>query len=95
MKKRVHAKVSGRVQGVFYRVSTRDEAAKLGLRGWVQNLPDGRVEFVAEGEQVDLQKLLAWARRGPSYARVDNMDIKWEDQLENLKDFRIKRSKWF
>ncbi len=77
MRKRIHGTVSGRVQGVFFRASTRDRARELGLSGWVRNLPNGRVEFVAEGEENTLQELLRFLRVGPPGARVDNLVVEW------------------
>lgn len=62
--------VSGRVQGVWFRESTRREAARLGINGSASNLPDGRVEVVAVGSGEDIDQLLAWLRHGPSMARV-------------------------
>lgn len=62
--------VSGRVQGVYYRGSTRERARELGLRGYVRNLPDGRVEVVACGEVEALDCLCAWLRDGPPHAAV-------------------------
>lgn len=70
MRKRLHIWVAGRVQGVFYRASTVALAKQLALTGWVRNLPDGRVEIVAEGEEESLQKLLSWCRQGPPAAQV-------------------------
>ena len=70
MRKRWHIWVSGRVQGVFYRAHTVDVARRLGLTGWVRNLPDGRVEIVAEGEEDALEKLRVWCRQGPPLAQV-------------------------
>ncbi|HET8701647.1 MAG TPA: acylphosphatase [Nitrococcus sp.] len=67
--------VSGRVQGVFYRASTRERAVRLGLRGYARNLPDGRVEVVACGESVALDSLIAWLREGPPQARVAKLEI--------------------
>lgn len=75
MKKRMHIFVSGRVQGVFFRSSTKDMAQELGLTGWVRNLGDGRVEAVFEGEQGGVEKMIQWCRRGPEYARVDNIEV--------------------
>ncbi len=78
MRKRWHIWVSGRVQGVFYRASTAEVAEQLGLTGWVRNLPDGRVEIVAEGGEEGLQKLLAWCRQGPPAARVTSVEVQQE-----------------
>jgi len=77
MKKRIHALISGRVQGVFFRVHTRAKARDLGLSGWVCNLPDGRVELVAEGEETKIATLLDWAQVGPPSARVEYVQADW------------------
>ncbi|QSX76571.1 acylphosphatase [Lysobacter arenosi] len=66
--------VSGRVQGVFFRASARDQALALGLRGFARNLPDGRVEVLAAGDDVALDRLAAWLRQGPEMARVDDLE---------------------
>jgi acylphosphatase len=66
--------VSGRVQGVGYRYATVREARRLGLRGYARNLPDGRVEVVAEGPPDDVERLTAWCRRGPSAAEVSAVE---------------------
>ena len=66
--------VSGHVQGVFFRASTRTRARELGLRGYAMNLADGRVEVVASGDDDALDQLAAWLRIGPSSARVDGVD---------------------
>lgn len=68
---RFHVVVRGLVQGVWFRESTRHEAARLGVCGWVRNLPDGRVEAVFEGPAAPVGAMLAWAERGPIHARVD------------------------
>ena len=65
--------VSGKVQGVFFRASTRDRARQLGLRGHARNLPNGDVEVLAAGDAQALQSLEDWLRVGPSQARVDGM----------------------
>ncbi|MGH9549651.1 MAG: acylphosphatase [Terriglobales bacterium] len=75
----VHVLVSGRVQGVFYRHSTREKAASLGLSGWVRNLDDGRVELEASGEKEKLAALVEWCRNGPPHARVDDLEASWSD----------------
>ena len=72
---RIQAIIQGRVQGVFYRASTRDQARTLGLSGWVRNLADGTVELVAEGDESPLDQLLLWCREGPPGARVDAVDV--------------------
>jgi len=66
--------VSGRVQGVFFRASTRDEALRLGLRGYASNLRDGRVEVYAEGDDAALDQLEQWLRHGPPLARVEQLE---------------------
>lgn len=78
MTERVHLLVTGHVQGVFYRASIRREAMRLGLAGWVRNLPDGRVEAAAEGTRSALEALVAWARVGPPRAQVDAVEVRWE-----------------
>lgn len=67
--------VTGRVQGVYFRQSTREQALALGLDGWVRNRPDGRVEGVACGGCTALQALQHWLHRGPAAARVD--ELQW------------------
>jgi len=65
--------IAGRVQGVFYRASTRYEAQRRGLTGYARNLPDGRVEVVACGAPSALDELVAWLRKGPAGARVSGV----------------------
>lgn len=67
------ALVSGRVQGVFYRASTQQQANFLGVTGYAKNLPDGRVEVLACGEQVDVEALINWCRQGPQHAIVQDV----------------------
>ena len=71
---RVRAVVSGRVQGVSYRVAAADEADRLGVVGWVRNLPDGRVELLASGHRQAVDALVEWARTGPRWAGVTSVD---------------------
>lgn len=68
-------RISGRVQGVGFRVSLADEAGRLGVAGWVRNRRDGTVEALVHGEPQALEALLAWARRGPRAARVDHVEV--------------------
>jgi len=82
-------KVSGKVQGVWFRASTREEALKLGLSGSVWNNPDGSVGIIAEGEEEQLQKFLAWCRRGPSQARVTDLACDWQESRREFEGFTI------
>jgi acylphosphatase len=88
-KARLHVIIAGRVQGVFFRASTRDEARARGLAGWVRNLPDGRVEALFEGDKRLLDNMLAWCRQGPSYSYVDRVEVEWQAHVGDLVDFRI------
>ena len=88
MSARAHLFISGRVQGVFYRVSCREEALRMGLAGWVSNLPDGRVEAVAEGLREDVEKFIAWCRNGPPGAGVTDVGVTWEEP-KNESSFSI------
>jgi acylphosphatase len=88
--KRLHAFVSGRVQGVFFRAHTQERARSLGLSGWVRNLPDGRVEIAAEGGETKLKTLLEWLHTGPPAARVARVDTTWESPCGE-QGFRILR----
>lgn len=90
MKRRVHLFVSGRVQGVFFRAHTRDLARRLGLRGFVRNLPDGRVEIVAEGEEEALRKLAAFAHQGPPLAQVTGVEESWEEPTGEFSGFSVR-----
>jgi acylphosphatase len=80
--------VSGRVQGVFYRASTRQKATELGCAGYARNLPDGRVEVLAVGEPQAVQGLLDWLWRGPPASDVKLVDIQ-ELALEELADLPV------
>lgn len=86
---RVHVLISGRVQGVFFRASTRDEARVRGLKGWVRNLPNGRVEALFEGDRRLVDHMLAWCRQGPPYAYVAKVEEQWEAYRGDLADFRV------
>jgi acylphosphatase len=83
--------VSGRVQGVGFRYSTQGEAARLGLRGWVRNTDDGKVEIVAEGPPTAVDALEAWCRRGPAGARVASVVATEVPAYEALGPFAITR----
>lgn len=72
---RVHVFVDGRVQGVWFRQTTYQQAQRFGVRGWVRNLPDGRVEAVYEGPRSAVDQMLAWTRRGPDRALVTSLEV--------------------
>lgn len=72
--KAVRFLVGGKVQGVWFRASARDRAVALGLRGFARNLPDGRVEVLAIGEQEPVEELAQWLHYGPPQARVDELE---------------------
>jgi acylphosphatase len=75
---RLHLFISGRVQGVGFRAHTQREAERLGVNGWVRNLPDGRVELVAEGEPAPVDQLVNWCQSGPNRARVSDVRVERE-----------------
>lgn len=87
---RVHLYVSGRVQGVFFRSNTRRRALELGLTGWVRNLPDGRVEVVAEGEEARVEEFVKWCRRGPPRAAVTGLEVRREPATGEFGTFGIR-----
>jgi acylphosphatase len=87
---RVHLRVRGLVQGVYFRASTRDEARRLHLTGWVRNEPDGSVTAVAEGPRAALEALVQWARQGPPNARVDHVDVQWSAPTGEDADFTVR-----
>jgi acylphosphatase len=87
---KMHAYVSGKVQGVFFRANTADMANRLGVKGWVRNLNNGKVEVLAEGPRDKLQQLLNWLKRGPVWAKVDNVNHEFSDmEDENFRNFTI------
>jgi acylphosphatase len=90
MNARAHVFVSGYVQGVFFRSKTQREAERRNVKGWVRNLPDGRVEAVFEGEEKAVKALVEFCRRGPSGAEVTNVDVEWESYEGEFDAFRIK-----
>lgn len=81
--------ISGRVQGVCFRAAARRQAGLLGLAGYARNLADGRVEIAAEGEEEALKSFLRWAYRGPSGARVDDLEVAWGPAEKNYTSFEI------
>jgi acylphosphatase len=86
--KRAEVVVRGAVQGVFFRVETRDRARSLRLAGWVRNAPDGSVEAAFEGEDERVESMVGWCRRGPRGARVDDVEVTWTE-VQNEDGFSI------
>ncbi|MBI5057326.1 MAG: acylphosphatase [Nitrospirae bacterium] len=87
---KVHIIISGLVQGVFFRASTRDMALSLGLKGWVRNLPDGNVEAVFEGQVDKLKQAVQWCHKGPPGARVVKVKEKWQGYTGEFLSFDIR-----
>lgn len=88
--KRVHIKISGRVQGVFFRHHTFEAAVRLGLTGWVRNMPNGGVEVTVEGDENKLDQFILFCKTGPSSARVDNIEIKRLEATGEFNKFEVK-----
>ena len=82
--------VKGKVQGVFFRVSTVEKATALGVRGRVENLADGRVRIEAEGTGESLEKLAEWCGEGSPRATVESVEVEWTEAAGEFTDFRIK-----
>ncbi len=88
-KTRAHVLVSGTVQGVFFRESTRKMAEKMNVSGWIRNLPDGRVEALFEGDEENVKKILEWAKEGPPSAKVEDIGIHYEEYEGESRGFRV------
>lgn len=86
---RVHAIIRGKVQGVCFRIATKQEAEKYDVTGWVRNRIDGSVEAVFEGEKNKVNSVLEWCKNGPLMARVINVEIKKEDYKKEFSTFHI------
>jgi len=86
----VNIKISGKVQGVFYRQSAQKKARELGITGWVRNEEDGTVYVEAEGEEQDLEKFIKWCRKGSGGASVSNLDYNFVKDVQGFQDFTIR-----
>ncbi len=82
--------IHGLVQGVWFRASTREEAMRIGVGGWVRNLPDGTVQALFEGEKKKVEEIIGWCYKGPPGARVSKVDIFWEFYTGEYKQFDIR-----
>ena len=87
---RAQVKVSGQVQGVFFRDSTRQKAEELGLAGWVKNLPDGQVEALFEGPSDRVSEMVRWCEEGPRHASVANVDTDVRSAAGDLEGFEVR-----
>lgn len=90
IKTRVHIFVEGLVQGVFFRENTKSKAESLDIRGWVRNLEDGRVEAVFEGEKKAVEKMIEWTKKGPKFAVVKNIEVKWQEYKGEFGNFEVR-----
>ena len=86
---RAHVFVSGKVQGVFFRSQTREEAIINNVNGWIRNLFDGRVEALFEGKKDQVDVLIEFCKRGPAGAKVTKIDVAWEIYTGEYKNFSI------
>ena len=85
-----HVRVTGRVQGVFYRAWAQSQARELGVSGWIRNCPDGSVEAHLGGEENCVERMIERMRKGPSNAQVDEVDVE-DAAVENLGRFELRR----
>ncbi|MBU1261550.1 acylphosphatase [bacterium] len=85
-----HILVSGRVQGVLFRAHTQDVACSLSLVGWVKNRKDGKVEVYCEGKKESVEKLIDWCRKGPSSAKVSDIELKYGEPTHKFEKFEIR-----
>lgn len=91
MKIALHALVSGKVQGVWYRQSTVEQAVSLGVHGWVRNLPDGRVEAWLEGDEGPVREVARWLEQGPARAEVSGVEMQ-EKEPQGFAEFEVRHS---
>ena len=89
--RRVRLEIYGKVQGVFFRASTREKAREHGITGWVKNRRDGSVEAVCEGPDDAIDELIEWAHQGPTRARVDRVESVDEEPTGEFTDFKVRR----
>ena len=87
---RAHVRISGRVQGVFFRDSTREKAQELGLSGYVKNTPDGDVEALFEGPEEAVEEMVRWCGQGPPHASVENVEANYEPARGDLTGFEVR-----
>jgi acylphosphatase len=88
-KVRAHVTISGRVQGVFYRMETLRAAERIGVCGWVRNRRDDTVEAVFEGDKQQVDAIIDWCWNGPDLSRVDDIKLRWEDYTGEFNRFDV------
>lgn len=88
-----HVFVEGKVQGVYFRDTTRKQAEEHAVEGWVRNLSDGRVEAVFQGDRGDVEAMIDFCHEGPPRARVEGVDAEWVDEDEDLAGFTVRSTK--
>ncbi len=88
--KHYNLRITGKVQGVWFRASTRDKAREVGVNGFVRNEPDGSVYAELEGEESDVQELIDWCHKGPERARVEEVEVE-EGSSKGFDDFEVRR----
>ena len=84
----VHLVIKGKVQGVFFRASTKEKANELGIKGWVKNMPGGNVEVLATGTKDQLENFIGWCKRGPKHATVSDVIVTHAEETF-FNEFRI------
>jgi len=93
-KARARVIISGRVQGVFFRMETKRAAGDIGVSGWVKNQLDGTVEAVFEGGRDRVDAIVEWCRQGPPNAVVTDVNVSWEDYSGEFEGFEIDYTRW-
>lgn len=88
---RAHVIITGRVQGVFFRDETRRAAQRIGVTGWVRNLPDGTVEALFEGDTLAVNDIIKWCHTGSPLSTVSEVRVAWEDWAGDMSAFAIRR----
>lgn len=89
MQRQASLKITGLVQGVFFRDHARQKARELEIKGWVRNEKDGSVSVLAQGRQAGLDEFIEWCKKGPDSAKVENVEVVWEKPADALTGFEI------
>lgn len=88
--RRVRIRIEGRVQGVFFRAYTQEEAERLGVNGWVRNLPDGAVEALVEGDAIQVEEMIAWCHKGSPSSTVTRVEVEEDAPQSESRGFTIR-----